>query len=342
VKTHPEWFRHRPDGSIQYAENPPKKYQDIYPIDFETSDPRGLWLALKGVFDHWIGEGVRIFRVDNPHTKAFAFWEWVIAAIRSEHPDVILLAEAFTRPKVMHRLAKLGFTQSYTYFTWRTTRHDLIEYVGDLSRVEGFFRPNFWPNTPDILTEELQIGGRPAFIARYVLAATLSSNCGIYGPAFELMADQPLSPGSEEYRDSEKYQVREWDLDDPASLAPLITRVNQARQQHRSLQRTDNITFHPTDNDKLFCYSKRVIGDVVLVVVNLDPDHEQAGFIDLDIDALGVDPDHQYQLHDLLGEHSYIWEGSRNFVQLDPAGIPAHLFSVRRRVRSEQSFDDFV
>ena len=342
VKTHPEWFRHRPDGSIQYAENPPKKYQDIYPIDFETSDPRGLWLALKGVFDHWIGEGIRIFRVDNPHTKAFAFWEWVIAEIRSEHPDVIFLAEAFTRPKVMYRLAKLGFTQSYTYFTWRTTRNDLVEYMGDLSRVEDFFRPNFWPNTPDILTEELQIGGRSAFIARYVLAATLSSNCGIYGPAFELMANRPLSPGSEEYRDSEKYQMREWNLDDPASLAPLITRVNRARQQHRSLQRTDNITFHPTDNDKVICYSKRVISDVVLVVVSLDPNHEQAGFVDLELDALGIDPEHQYQLHDLLGEHSYVWEGSRNFVRLEPAGIPAHLFSVRRRVRSEQGVDDIV
>ena len=342
VKTHPEWFRHRPDGSIQYAENPPKKYQDIYPIDFETSDPRGLWLALKGVFDHWIGEGIRIFRVDNPHTKAFAFWEWAIAEIRSEHPDVIFLAEAFTRPKVMYRLAKLGFTQSYTYFTWRTTRHDVVEYMGDLSRVEDFFRPNFWPNTPDILTEELQIGGRPAFMARYVLAATLSSNCGIYGPAFELMDNQPLRPGSEEYRDSEKYQVREWALDDPESLAPLITRVNQARHQHRSLQRTDNVTFHHTDNDKLICYSKRVVGDVVLVVVNLDPKHEQAGFVELQVDALGIDTGHQYQLHDLLGEQSYLWEGSRNYVQLDPGGIPAHLFSVRRRVRSEQSFDDFV
>jgi starch synthase (maltosyl-transferring) len=342
VQAHPEWFRHRPDGSIQYAENPPKKYQDIYPLDFETSDPRGLWLALKGVFDHWIGEGIRIFRVDNPHTKAFGFWEWIIAEIRSEHPDVILLAEAFTRPKVMYRLAKIGFAQSYTYFTWRNTSHELVEYMGDLSRVEDFFRPNFWPNTPDILTEQLQTGGRPAFITRYVLAATLSSNCGIYGPAFELMEHRPLGPGSEEYRDSEKYQVREWALDDPDSLAPLITRVNRARHRHRALQRSDNLTFHHTDNDQLICYSKRVIGDVVLVVVNLDPNHEQAGLVDLDVDALGVDPDHPYQLDDLLTDHHYIWEGSRNFVQLDPAGIPAHVFSVQRRVRSEQGLDHFV
>ena len=342
VKEHPDWFRHRPDGSIQYAENPPKKYQDIYPIDFDTPDRRGLWHGLKGVFDHWIGEEIRIFRVDNPHTKAFAFWEWVIVEIRSEHPDVIFLAEAFTRPKVMYRLGKIGFTQSYTYFAWRNTRHELVEYMGDLDRVAKFFRPNFWPNTPDILTQQLQSGGRAMFVSRYVLAATLSSNCGIYGPAFELMEHVPLSPGSEEYRNSEKYQIRQWDLDDPKSLAPVITQVNKARHEHRALQRSDNITFHHTDNDKLICFSKRAIGDVVLVVVNLDPDYEQAGFIDLDVDALGVDPTHQYQLHDLLTDRRYLWEGSRNFVHLDPAGIPAHVFSVRKRVRSEQSYDHFV
>ena len=342
VKDHPEWFRHRPDGSIQYAENPPKKYQDIYPLDFESSDARGLWLALKDVFDHWIGEELRIFRVDNPHTKAFAFWEWVIAEIRSEHPDVIFLAEAFTRPKVMYRLAKLGFNQSYTYFTWRNTRQELVDYMADLGLVDDFFRPNFWPNTPDILTQQLQTGGRPSFIARYVLAATLSSNIGIYGPAFELMEHVPLEAGSEEYRDSDKYQIREWDLDNPDSLAALITQMNKARHEHRALQRSDNITFHPTDNDKLLCYSKRVVGDVVLVVVNLDPDYEQAGWIDLDVEALGVDPAHQYQLDDLLTDRHYLWAGSRNFVQLDPAGIPAHVFEVRRRVRSEQSFDHFV
>jgi starch synthase (maltosyl-transferring) len=342
VTDHPEWFRHRPDGSVQYAENPPKKYQDIYPIDFDTSDPRGLWQALKGVFDHWIGEEIRIFRVDNPHTKAFAFWEWVIAEIRVEHPDVIFLAEAFTRPKVMYRLAKLGFTQSYTYFAWRNTRHELVEYMGDLALVADFFRPNFWPNTPDILTQQLQTGGRAMFMTRYVLAATLSSNCGIYGPAFELMEHQPLTPGSEEYRNSEKYQIRRWDRDDDKSIAPLITQVNRARHEHRALQHTDNITFHHTDNDKLIAFSKRAVGDVVLVVVNLDPDYAQAGFVDLDVDAIGVDPTHQYQLDDLLTDRRYLWEGSRNFVQLDPAGIPAHIFSVRKRVRSEQSYDHFV
>jgi starch synthase (maltosyl-transferring) len=342
VSEHPEWFRHRPDGTIQYAENPPKKYQDIYPLDFETSDQKGLWLGLKDVFDHWVGEGIRIFRVDNPHTKAFAFWEWVIGEIRREHPDVIFLSEAFTRPKVMHHLAKIGFTQSYTYFAWRNTRQELVEYMGDLAEVADFFRPNFWPNTPDILTQQLQTGGRAMFISRYVLAATLSSNCGIYGPAYELMEHEPLSPGSEEYRHSEKYQVREWDLDATGSIAPVIRRVNQARREHPALQRTHNITFHPTDNDRLICYSKRVVGDLVLMVVNLDPDYEQAGFVDLDIDALGVDPTHQFQVHDLLTDRRYLWQGSRNYVQLDPLGIPAHVFAVRKRVRSEQSYDHFI
>ena len=342
IKEHPEWFRSRPDGSVQYAENPPKKYQDTYPLDFETSDPRGLWLALKGVFDHWIGEGIRIFRVDNPHTKGFPFWEWVIAEIRREHPDVILLAEAFTRPKVMYRLAKVGFTQSYTYFAWRNTRHELVEYMTELDRLHDFFRPSFWPNTPDILTQQLQTGGRPMFMARYVLAATLSSNCGIYGPAFELMDHIPLTPGSEEYRDSEKYQIRTWDLDSANSLAPLITQVNKARHDHRALQRNANLTFHPADNDKIICYSKRAVGDVVLVVVSLDPDHVQSAWVDLDANAIGVDPNHQFQVHDLLTDRRYVWEGSRNFVQLDPGGIPAHVFAVRRRVRSEESFDSLL
>ena len=231
VTENPQWFRHRPDGTIQYAENPPKKYQDIYPLDFETSDPEGLWMALKGVFDHWIDEGIRIFRVDNPHTKSFPFWEWVIPAIRAEHPDVVMLAEAFTRPAVMHRLAKAGFNQSYTYFAWRSSKWELTQYMADLTEVSHFFRPTFWPNTPDILTEELQTGGRAAFISRYVLAGTLSPACGIYGPAFELMEHEPLRPGSEEYLHSEKYQIRHWDLDLADSLAPLIRQVNTARDR---------------------------------------------------------------------------------------------------------------
>jgi starch synthase (maltosyl-transferring) len=332
TREHPEWFRHRPDGTIQYAENPPKKYQDIYPLDFETSDPEGLWAALKGVFDHWIGEGIRIFRVDNPHTKPFPFWEWLIAELRREHPDVILLAEAFTRPKVMHRLAKLGFNQSYTYFAWRNTRHELIEYMSDLTQVSHFFRPNFWPNTPDILTEQLQTGGRPVFITRYVLAATLSASCGIYGPAYELMENRPLRTGSEEYLNSEKYQIRKWDLDDPDSLAPVITQMNKARRAHPALQRNRNMVFHHTDNDLLICYSKRAGDDVVLVVVNLDPDHAQSGWVHLDTAAIGVDPERRFQVRDLLTDRQYIWEGAQNFVQLDTIGIPAHVFSVRSRV----------
>ncbi len=342
VEEHPEWFRHRPDGSVQYAENPPKKYEDIYPIDFETEDAQELWRALKGVFDHWIDEGIRIFRVDNPHTKAFPFWEWVIGVTRAKHPDVMFLAEAFTRPKVMYRLAKLGFTQSYTYFAWRNSRHEIMEYMGDLTRVSEFFRPNFWPNTPDILTEQLQTGGRPVFITRYVLAATLSSSCGIYGPAYELMESTPIKPGSEEYRDSEKYQVRSWDLERPDSLARLITQVNKARHSHPALQRMDNLTFHPADNDMIISYSKRAGDDVILVVVNLDPNYSQSGWIYLNTEALGLDKSQQFQVHDLLTDRRYLWEGERSFVQLDPTGIPAHVFSVRTRRRTERSFDYFA
>ena len=342
VAEHPEWFRHRPDGTIQYAENPPKKYQDIYPLDFETKDPEGLWLALKGVFDHWIREGVRIFRVDNPHTKAFPFWEWVISEIRTAHPDVIFLSEAFTRPAVMHRLAKLGFNQSYTYFAWRYTRHELIQYMRELEAVSDFFRPSFWPNTPDILTEQLQTEGRPAFITRYVLAGTLAASCGIYGPAYELMENTPVRPGSEEYLDSEKYQIRSWDLDSPDSLAPVITRVNMARRAHPALQSNAGLVFHPTDNDLLMCYSKRSGDDVVLMVVNLDPHHTQAGWVHLDTASLGIEEGHQFQVHELLTDRRYLWEGGLNFVELDPGGIPAHIFTVRRRVRTEQSFDYFL
>ncbi|MFP3882981.1 MAG: alpha-1,4-glucan--maltose-1-phosphate maltosyltransferase [Actinomycetota bacterium] len=342
VSEHPEWFKHRPDGAIQYAENPPKKYQDIYPLDFETDDPEGLWTALKDVFDHWIDEGIRIFRVDNPHTKSFPFWEWVIPEIRSEHPDVIMLAEAFTRPAVMHRLAKAGFNQSYTYFAWRSTKWELTQYMADLEEVVDYFRPTFWPNTPDILTEELQTGGRGAFVSRYVLAATLSPACGIYGPAYELMENRPLREGSEEYRDSEKYQLRQWDLDRSDSLAPLITQVNKARRDHPALQRNRGLVFHPTDNEMIICYSKRAGEDVVLVVVSLDPHHVQSGWIDLDLDALGVAADQRFVVHDRLTDRRYQWDGQHNFVQLDPGGVPAHVFAIRGKGRSEKGFDYFV
>jgi starch synthase (maltosyl-transferring) len=342
VDEHPEWFRHRPDGSIQYAENPPKRYEDIYPLDFETSDPEGLWMALRDVFAHWIDEGVRIFRVDNPHTKAFRFWEWVIDDLGNRHPDVIFLAEAFTRPAVMHRLAKLGFTQSYTYFTWRNTRWEIESYMRDLARTADFLRPNFWPNTPDILPEYLQTGGRAAFVVRAVLAATLSSNYGVYGPEFELMGSVPRSQGSEEYLDSEKYQIRAWDLDRPDSLAPLLERLNRARRDHPALQRTDGVTFHDTDNPEIICFSKQHGDDVVVVVANVDPHHVQSGYIDLPRTVLGVDEHRRFQMHDLLIDRRFLWSSDRNYVELDPAGVPVHVFAVRRLVRTEHDFDYYL
>jgi starch synthase (maltosyl-transferring) len=346
VHDHPQWFRWRPDGSIQYAENPPKKYQDIYPFNFESGEWRDLWRELASVFWFWIDEGVRIFRVDNPHTKPFPFWEWTIGQIKREHPDVIFLAEAFTRPKVMHRLAKLGFTQSYTYFTWRNTKHDLIEYFTELTRGPGrdYFRPNCWPNTPDILSEYLQFGGRAAFMARLVLAATLAANYGIYGPAFEHLEHTPREPGAEEYLDSEKYQLRQWDLDRADSLAPFIARVNAARRDNPALQRNDGLAFFPVDNDELICYGKvDVEGEnAVLVVVNLDPHHVQSGWVTLDLAALGVDEDRAFQVHDVLTGARFLWSGARNFVELDPTRAPAHVFRVRRRVRTERDFDYFL
>ncbi|TVR67733.1 MAG: alpha-1,4-glucan--maltose-1-phosphate maltosyltransferase, partial [Spirochaetaceae bacterium] len=258
VREHPAWFVHRPDGSIQYAENPPKKYEDIYPINFETEEWEALWEALRGVFLHWIERGVRVFRVDNPHTKSFPFWDWAIGTIHETYPDAIFLAEAFTRPKRMYRLAKGGFTQSYTYFTWRNSPEELRQYMTELTRdhPREYFRPNFWPNTPDILHEDLQTGGRAAFIARLVLAATLSSNYGIYGPAFELMEHEPVRPGSEEYLNSEKYEIRSWQRDDPESLAPIISRVNAIRRANRALQSNRHLVFHTVDNPRLLCYSK--------------------------------------------------------------------------------------
>jgi starch synthase (maltosyl-transferring) len=345
VDAHPEWFRRRPDGSVQYAENPPKKYQDIYPFDFESPAWASLWQELHDVFAFWIREGVHIFRVDNPHTKAFAFWEWAIERIKHEHPDVILLSEAFTRPKVMHRLAKLGFTQSYTYFTWRNTKEELTAYFTELTTGPGrdYFRPNCWPNTPDILPETLQLGGRPSFIARLVLAATLSGNYGVYGPAYELIERTPREPGAEEYLHSEKYELRHWPLDRPDSLAPLMTRVNAARRANAALQRDGGLAFLPVDNDELIAYAKVADdGNAVLVVVNLDPHHVQSGWISLDLPLFGLDESHPFQVHDLLSDARYLWSGRRNFVQLDPARIPAHLFVVRRRVRTERDFDYFV
>jgi len=333
VVEHPAWFRHRPDGSIQYAENPPKKYQDIYPLNFETEDWKALWTELKAVFEHWIGQGVTIFRVDNPHTKPYPMWEWLIGEIRREHPEVIFLAEAFTRPRPMHRLAKLGFSQSYTYFTWRTTKAELTEYFTELAHDESreYFRPNVWPNTPDILHAYLQSGLRAAFVARLVLAGTLCANYGIYGPAFELMEHVPRAPGSEEYRDSEKYEIKAWARDSASSLRPLIARLNAIRRTNPALHHNWRLHFHGFDNPAIICYSKTTqdMSNVILTLVNLDPRNRQSGWTDLALAEIGLDAFVPYEVHDLLTDARYRWQGSRNYVELRPTELPAHVLRVR-------------
>lgn len=346
VRDHEIWFRKRPDGTIQYAENPPKKYQDIYPFDFESTEWSSLWNELKSVFTYWIGQGVRVFRVDNPHTKPFPFWEWVISEIKRDYPDVLFLSEAFTRPKIMYRLGKLGFSQSYTYFPWRNTKWELSTYLTELTKtdVREFFRPSQWPNTPDILTEFLQTGGRPAFLIRLILAATLGASYGIYGPAFELMEGRPLRPGSEEYLDSEKYQIREWNVAAPDSLSEVVGIVNRVRRENPALHSDWNLQFHQTDNDELLCYSKQSDdgSNTILVVVNLSPHYTHSGFITLDLSELKIDPEHPFQVHDQITGARYIWHGSRNYVELDPAVMPAHIFRIRKRFRTETDFEYFL
>ena len=338
VTEHPDWFVIRPDGSIQYAENPPKKYQDIYPLNFESADWRGLWQELYSVFEFWIGQGVRVFRVDNPHTKALPFWEWCLSELHSNYPDTIFLAEAFTRPHVMYGLAKRGFTQSYTYFTWRNSKSELQSYLEEISRppVSEFFQPNFWPNTPDILHRTLQEGGRPAFMQRVILAATLAANYGIYGPAYELAENAAARPPegkteSEEYLDSEKYEIRQRDRNKPDSLAPLITRLNRIRHENRALQSNASLHFHSIDNAQLICYSKTTSGfdNTILVVVNLDSFNEQTGWTTLDIDKIGCSPDESFMVEDLLSGAHYVWR-DRNYVALQPGVQPAHIFRVSR------------
>jgi starch synthase (maltosyl-transferring) len=346
VSEHPEWFRRRADGSIQYAENPPKKYQDIYPLDFENERWQELWDELRSVALFWIDQDVRIFRVDNPHTKPFPFWEWWIREIQKDYPELIFLAEAFTRPKVMRRLAKLGFTQSYSYFAWRNAKWELTEYFTELTQSEmrEYFRPNLWPNTPDILTEHLQFGGRPAFMARLVLAATLGANYGIYGPAFELCENRAREPGSEEYLDSEKYEIRRWDLDNPDSLKEFIGRVNRIRKENPALQSDRSLRFHEIDNDQMICYSKETEdgANVIVVVVNLDPHHVQTGRVRLRFEDFDLEERQAYQFHDLLTGARYLWHGRQNTVVLNPHSVPAHIFRVRRHVRREQDFDYFM
>jgi starch synthase (maltosyl-transferring) len=346
VGQHPEWFRKRPDGTIQYAENPPKKYQDIFPLEFETADWRALWGELASVVRFWVGRGIRIFRVDNPHTKAFPFWETLIADVKRDYPETIFLAEAFTRPKVMYQLAKLGFTQSYTYFTWRNTKAELTAYFTELTQsdVREYFRGNLWPNTPDILPEYLQYGGRAAFITRLILAATMGASYGVYGPAFELVEKVARQAGSEEYLDSEKYQLREWRLDDPWSLSELIARVNRIRRENPALQSDWSLRFHDVDNEQLICYSKSAgdLSDTVLVVVNLDPAHRHSGWVSLDLPALGLPQNEPYQVHELLGDSRHLWTGPRNYVELNPQMVPAHVFRIRRKIRTERDFDYFL
>jgi starch synthase (maltosyl-transferring) len=332
VREHPEWFRHRPDGTIKYAENPPKKYQDIYPINFESEAWPALWLELERIIEFWVSHGVKIFRVDNPHTKPFNFWEWALDDIKRRFPDTIFLSEAFTRPKVMRYLAKSGFSQSYTYFTWRNTRAELTEYFTELTRtdVREYMRPNLFANTPDILHEYLQHGGRAAFQIRLILAATLGATYGIYS-GYELAENVPVRPGSEEYLDSEKYQIRVRDFDQPHSLAELIRGINTVRREHPALQRDRGLRFHQTDNANIICYSKRSTDgtDVVLVVVNLDPHYMQHGFVQLPLTDWGLSIDSPVEVLDLLTNERYYWRGEWNYVRLDPQGRVGHILHVK-------------
>ena len=351
VTEHPGWFVIRPDGTIQYAENPPKKYQDIYPLNFESADWRGLWDELYSVFEFWIKRGVRVFRVDNPHTKALPFWEWCLGELQGKYPDTIYLAEAFTRPHVMYALAKAGFTQSYTYFTWRNTAVELRTYLEEITQppVSDFFQPNFWPNTPDILHKSLQDGGRAAFMQRLILAATLAANYGIYGPAYELCENIPAKPASgktesEEYMDSEKYAIRQWGRNAPDSLAPLITSINQIRCANPALQSNLSLHFHSADNANLLCYSKSTprFENTILVAVNLDPFHEQTGWIDLDLDRLGLTDDQEFLVEDLLTGARYAWRGKRNYVGLKPDSQPAHILRVVHGSKLEPEAQHFA
>ena len=330
VTEHPQWFKHRPDGSIRYAENPPKRYQDIYPIDFDTEDKEGLWQELRGVLEFWMAHGVRIFRVDNPHTKSFRFWQWVIEEIQKDNPDVIFLAEAFTRPKVMKALAKLGFTQSYTYFTWRNTKWELTEYMTELTRTDmaDYFRPNFFTNTPDILTDYLQHGGPPAFKIRLVLAGLLSPTYGIYS-GYELFENVAREPGSEEYLDSEKYQLRPRDFSGKRSLVSYITRINEIRRKNPALAELKNLHFHSADKNSIIVFSKSAPDQSsIVVVVNLNPHHWEEATVELDLGVLNLPEFTAYEMHDLITDTKYVWHGRWNYVRLDPDVEPAHVFRV--------------
>ena len=329
VREHPEWFFHRPDGTIKYAENPPKKYQDVYPVNFVGEDPGPLWQEMKRVIEFWIGHGVKTFRVDNPHTKPVRFWEWLIRTVQTSHPETIFLAEAFTRPKMMKVLAKSGFTQSYTYFTWRNHKQELIEYFTEITSppVSDYFRGNLWPNTPDILHEVLQQGGRPAFKFRVVMAATLSSVYGLYS-GYELCENVPFAPASEEYRDSEKYELKARDWNAPGHLGDYLARLNRIRREHRALQLYDNLRFYGADDPNILWYGKAAGDDWIFVAVNLDSFETHRSMVDVPLAAVGLGPDQPYRMHELLTDATYTWRGPRGYVELDPQKEPAQIFHL--------------
>lgn len=342
LKEHPQWFKTRPDGTIQYAENPPKKYQDIVPFDFETPDWKALWEELKSVVFFWIDKGVQIFRVDNPHTKPIAFWEWLIEEVHKQYPDVIFLSEAFTRPKIMYRLAKIGFSQSYTYFTWRNSKNEIAAYFNELahSEVSDFFRPNLWPTTPDILPYYLQFGDERAYGVRLILAATLSSSYGIYGPSFE-QAINEAAVGKEEFLNSEKYEIKHWDWSRGEKLRKLITDINNIRQKNPALQDFRTTRFFPVENDYLLFYVKSTydLSNILLFVVNLDPFHSQTGEIQIPLEELKIDPQQSYLLEDLLGGQRFVGSGRKFTVSIDPEKTPAYVFKLHSQTQKETAFD---
>jgi len=329
VKEHPQWFKWRPDGTVQYAENPPKKYQDVLPVNFETEDWENLWQELKSIVEFWIDNGVKIFRVDNPHTKSFVFWDWLIKDINARYDGIIFLAEAFTRPRVMEKLAKVGFTQSYTYFTWRNTKQEFEEYLTELTKTDlkEYFRPNFWPNTPDILPISLENKGEASFLIRLLLAGTLSSNYGLYGPLFEFGLNEAY-PGKEEYTRSEKYEIKHWNWSKPTKIKDVISLLNKIRKENEALQTTWNIEFCETDNEKIICYTKITGENKLLIVISLDPDHSQSGWVKAPLHDLKIKKNEQFAVVDVLTGLRYVWENEWNYVALHPSQIPAHIFRI--------------
>ncbi len=344
VREHPEWFKHRPDGTIKYAENPPKKYEDIYPLSFDCKEWQSLWQELKSVVLFWIKRGVRIFRVDNPHTKPLPFWKWLITEVHRDYPEIVFLSEAFTRARVMYALAKVGFSQSYTYFTWRNSKYELTSYLEELVKTEAveYYRPNFFTNTPDILPEYLQFGGRGAFIVRLVLAATLSSCYGIYS-GYEFSENEAV-PGTEEYLNSEKFEIKPRNWKSPGNIRAFITRINGIRKNNPALTSNRRLVFYPVDNEQLlfYCKSTEDLTNIILVAVNLDPHNVQEGWLEVPLEALNIEENEVYQVHELLFDNRFLWQGRKNYVRLDPAESPAHIFLLRRKLRTERDFDYFM